>query len=294
MTVINRRSVIAASASLAGLGVLAACGGSNSSSGSSNTATGSSDNGGATSGEKSTLRVGASPVPHAEILTYVRENLAEDAGLEIEIVEYTDYILPNKDLETGDLEANFFQTVPYLATETEANGYEFTAGEGIHVEPLGLYPGQATSLEEIADGAEIAIPNDPTNRGRALALIADAGLITLDSAAGATGASQEQITENPKNLVFTELEGAMIPRTLNDFAAGVINGNYALEAGLSPAENALHVEPGEGNPNANLLVWRTEDDGNAAIAKLEELLHSDEVRQFITDTWTDGSVIPAF
>lgn len=291
MTAINRRSVLTAGASLAGLGVLAACGGSNSASSTS----GSTDNSGtAASGETVTLRVGASPVPHADILEFVRENLAADAGLEIEIVEYTDYILPNKDLETGDLEANFFQTVPYLATETEANGYEFTAGEGVHVEPLGLYPGQATTLDAIADGAEIAIPNDPTNRGRALALIADAGLITLDASAGETGASQEQITENPKNLVFTELEGAMIPRTLNDFAAGVINGNYALEAGLSPAENALHVEPGEGNPNANLLVWRTEDDGNEAIGKLEELLHSDDVRQFITDTWTDGSVIPAF
>lgn len=287
MSTFNRRQVLTAGAALSGIGILAACG---SDSGAGNAGSG----GNSAAGETTKLRVGASPVPHARILEFVRAELAEAAGIEIDIKEYTDYILPNKDLHTKDLEANFYQTVPYLATETEANGYEFTAGAGIHVEPLGLYPGKAKSLEEITQGAEIAIPNDPTNRGRALALIADAGLISLDSSAGQTGASQEQITDNPLSLVFTELEGAMIPRTLNDFAAGVINGNYALEAGLSPAKNALHVEPGEGNPNANLLVWRTEDDGNAAIAKLEELLHSDEVRKFIEDTWTDGSVIPAF
>ena len=283
MNVLNRRTFVTASVSLAGLGVLAACASNDSA-------------GEATANEDgvTTLIVGASPVPHAKILEFVRDNLAAEAGLEIEIREYTDYILPNRDLDTGDLHANFYQTVPYLETETEANGYEFTAGKGVHVEPLGLYSETLTSVDEIPDGGEIAIPNDPTNRGRALRLLDAAGVITLAPEAGLTGAAQEDITDNPKNLTFTELEGAMIPRTLGDFAAAVINGNYALEAELNPAEDAIFLEPGEGNPNANLLVWRTEDDGNEAIAKLEELLHSDEVRTFIEETYTNGSVIPAF
>lgn len=283
MTIFSRRSFLAAGTALAGLGVLSAC-----------VSDSGADSGTTNDDGVTKLVVGASPVPHAKILEFIRDNLAEDAKLDLEIREYTDYILPNKDLSTGDLNANFYQTVPYLETETKANGYKFTAGKGVHVEPLGLYSDKVKSVAEIGDGSEIAIPNDPTNRGRALALLADAGLITLEDGAGATGASVDQVTENPKNLTFTELEGAMIPRSLGDFTAAVINGNYALEAGLSPAEDAIHVEPGEGNPNANLLVWRTEDDGNKAIQKLEELLHSPEVKKFIEETWTDGSVIPAF
>ncbi|MDO5645976.1 MAG: MetQ/NlpA family ABC transporter substrate-binding protein [Dermabacter sp.] len=285
MTTLNRRTLFTAGAGLAGLGVLAAC--------SSGVETAAGD-GSADADGVTTLVVGASPVPHAVILEFVRDNLAEDAKLNLEIREYTDYILPNKDLASKDLNANFFQTVPYLETEIKENDYAFTPGKGVHVEPLGLYSEQVGSVAEIPDGAEIAIPNDPTNRGRGLALLADAGLITLADGAGATGASVDQVAENPKNLTFTELEGAMIPRSLSDFAAAVINGNYALEAGLSPAEDAIHIEPGEGNPNANLLVWRTEDDGNAALAKLEELLHTDEVREFIKTTYSNGSVIPAF
>lgn len=283
MSNIDRRSFLAAGAGILGLTALSAC-----------VSDPGSDSGKADSSGVTTLVVGASPVPHAKILEFVRDNLAEKAKLKLEIREYTDYILPNKDLKTGDLNANFYQTVPYLKTETEANGYEFTAGKGIHVEPLGLYSKKVKKVEEIADGSEIAIPNDPTNRGRALALLADAGLITLEEGAGATGASVDQVKENKKKLKFTELEGAMIPRSLADFAAAVINGNYALEAKLSPKKDAIHLEKGEGNPNANLLVWRKEDDGNEAIKKLEELLHSPEVKQFIEKTYTDGSVIPAF
>lgn len=282
-SIFTRRNFLTAGVGLAGMGLLAAC----ASDDVSGTGTPGAD--GFTS-----LRVGASPVPHAEILQYVVDNLAEDAKLRIEIVEYTDYILPNKDLASGDLNANFYQTPNYLKTETETNGYKFTAGKGIHVEPLGLFSKKATSVDAIADGGEIAIPNDPTNRGRALSLLAAAGLITLSESVANGNAAQEDVKENPKNLRFTELEGAMIPRSLGDFEAAVINGNYALEGGLNPAKDSLFIEPGEDNPHANLLVWRTEDDGNEAIAKLEELLHSKEVRSFIEKTYTDGSVIPAF
>ncbi len=283
MSTLNRRSFLTGGIAAASLGALSAC------IPDPGESTGEANGDGVT-----TLVVGASPVPHAQILEFVRDNLAEDAKLSIEVREYTDYILPNKDLKTGDLNANFYQTVPYLESEVEANGYEFTAGKGIHVEPLGIYSKKAKSIDDIADGAEIAIPNDPTNRGRALALLADAGLITLEEGAGATGASIDQVRENKKKFKFTELEGAMIPRSLADFGAAVINGNYALEAKLSPADDAIHLEKGEGNPNANLLVWRSEDDSNAAIKKLEELLHSAEVKKFIKETFTDGSVIPAF
>ncbi len=278
MSQFTRRSLFAAGASLAGLGVLSACGAGVTESG----------------GKKGTVVVGASPVPHAKILEFVRDNLAEDAGISIEIKEYTDYIMPNKDLATKDLDANFYMSIPYFETETKANDFAFTPGKGVHVEPMGVYSETAKSPEEIADGAEVAIPNDPTNRGRALFVLQSAGVLTVKDGVEMTAATPDDVSENAKNLTFTELEAAMIPRSLKDFGAAVVNGNYAIEAGLTPSEDSIFIEPGEDNPNANILAWRTEDDGNEDIKKLEELLHSAEVKKFIQDTYKDGSVIPAF
>lgn len=241
-----------------------------------------------------TLRVGASPAPHAEILTFVQDNLAADAGLELEITEYTDYQIPNQALSDGDLDANFYQTPAFLEGQMEEKGFEFFAFEGVHVEPLGVYSETLASLDDLQDGDEIAIANDPTNRGRGLDLLAAHGVIAIAEGVAPTTATTGDIAENPKNLRFTELEAAQIPRSLGDFAAGVVNGNYALEAGLNPSEEAIEIEEGEGNPNANMMVVRAADQENEALVALDDLLHSDEVRAFIEETYTDGSVIPAF
>lgn len=241
-----------------------------------------------------TIRIGASPAPHGEILAFVQENLAADAGLALEITEYTDYQIPNQALADGDLDANFYQTPAFLADQEEEKGYEFFGFEGVHVEPMGVYSESITSLDELADGDTIAIANDPTNRGRGLALLAANDVIVLDPEVAENAHTPADVTENPLNLEFTELEAAQIARSLGDFAAGVVNGNYALEAGLAPSEDAIVIEAGEDNPNANMMVVRDADQENEALVALDGLLHSDEVRTFIEDTYTDGSVIPAF
>ena len=244
------------------------------------------------SGSDEPLRVGASPVPHAEILRFIDEELAEDAGLDLEIVEFTDYVQPNVALDDGSLDANYFQTVPYLE-EQEANaGYDFTALEPVHIEPLGLYSETLTDVAALPDGATVAIPNDPTNAARALRLLEANDLLTLADT-GENAPTALDIDENPKNLQIQEVEAAQLPRSLADVDAAVINGNYAIDADLNPAEDALVLEEAEGNPNANLVVVRSGDEDDERIQQLEELLHSDEVRQFIEDTYS-GAVLPAF
>lgn len=240
----------------------------------------------------SPLRVGASPVPHAQILGYVAEELAPQAGLEIEVVEFTDYVQPNVALDDGALDANFFQTVPYLEEQKSSAGYDFEALDPVHVEPLGLYSDKVDSLDALADGAVVAIPNDPTNGGRALRLLAAEGLLTLADT-GDKAPTALDIAGNAKNLKIQQVEAAQLPRSLQDVDAAVINGNYAIDAGLSPAEDAIALEAAEGNPNANLVVVRSGDSDDPRVRQLEELLHSDEVRSFIEKTY-DGAVIPAF
>ncbi|GAA5167808.1 MetQ/NlpA family ABC transporter substrate-binding protein [Ornithinimicrobium tianjinense] len=237
------------------------------------------------------LKVGVSPVPHAEILQFVDDELAADAGIDLELVEFTDYVQPNVALDDGSLDANYFQHEPYLAEQESAAGYDFTAVTPVHLEPLGLYSEKVGSVAELPDGAQIAIPNDPTNAARALQLLEGEGLITLADT-GEASATVLDIEDNPKNLEFAEIEAAQLPRSLADVDAAVINGNYAIEADLSPAKDAIAVESPEGNPYANLLVVRTGDETDPRIVKLAELLSSDEVAQFIEDTY-DGAVIPA-
>ena len=237
------------------------------------------------------LVVGASPVPHAKILEYVRDNLAADAGLEIEIQEFDDYVLPNEALASEELDANYFQHLPYLESQIAEKGYEFSHGTGIHIEPFALFSNQYDSVDAIPDGGTIAITNDPSNQYRGLKLLEDNGLlagITEDTTV--LTLSDEQ---NPKGLAFEESQPEVVVKQLDDpkVAAALINGNFILNAGLK-AEDAIAVESVENNPYANVLVWRTEDDGNAAIAKLDELLHSDEVAEFIKSEWPAGDVIP--
>ncbi|BCB89576.1 lipoprotein [Phytohabitans suffuscus] len=201
-----------------------------------------SDSGGSASAEQA-LKVGVSPVPHGEILTYISDNLAAVEGLKLEIVEFNDYVQPNVALQDKQLDANYFQHVPYLEEEVASKGYTFTPLKPVHIEPLGVYSKKVESLAEVPDGGVVAIPSDPSNSGRALNLLATNGLITLKDGAGVK-ATEADITANPKNLEFKALESAQLPRSLEDTALSVINGNYAIETGLTPAKDALALEKG--------------------------------------------------
>ncbi|MCE1254781.1 MAG: MetQ/NlpA family ABC transporter substrate-binding protein [Anaerolineae bacterium] len=238
------------------------------------------------------LKVGVSPVPHAEILKYVQDNLAAKAGLDLEIVEFSDYVQPNLALADGQLDANYFQHVPYLNDFNKEHNLEIVPVAAVHIEPLGIYSKKIKALSEVAEGAVVAIPNDATNGGRALNLLAANALITLKEGVG-TAATVNDITDNPKKLDIKELEAAQLPRSLEDTTISVINGNYAIEAGLTPAKDALALEAGENNPYANILAVVKGHEKDPGIVKLAELLTSAEVKKFIEDQY-QGSVLPAF
>ncbi|WP_368388016.1 MetQ/NlpA family ABC transporter substrate-binding protein [Schaalia turicensis] len=278
-----RHLVAAGAATVLALG-LAACGSTDSDSSASGSA-------GSASGDTITLKVGATPAPHAKILQYIQDNLAADAGLNLDIVEYTDYILPNSALNDGEIDANFYQTVPYLETAEAENGYDFTAGEGIHLEPLAIYSSKIKSLDELPAGAKVGIIDDVTNQSRALTLLSQRGLVELPTDGSDANVNNVKILGD---FTFQEVQGAQLVRSLQDVDIAVINGNYAQEGGLSQANDALVVESPKNNPAVNVLVWKSDTDKAEAIAKLEELLHSDEVKSYIEQTWADGSVIPAF
>ena len=266
-------------AAVATLG-LAACGGGSSSS----DASGSSS-------DVVTLTVGATPSPHAKILTYINDNLAADAGIKLDIVEYTDYVQPNTALNDGDLDANFYQTVPYLENAEKQFGYNFEAGEAIHLEPLGVFSNKHKSLDELPDGGTIGIISDTANQSRALELLATQGLVSIPEGDGDVNINT---VTKLKNFDFREVEGPQLVRSLDDFDYAVINGNFAQEGGKTISGDALVVESPVDNPAVNVLVWKGDSKKADAIAKLEKLLHSDEVKQYIEKTWSDGSVIPAF
>ncbi|MEU8322194.1 MetQ/NlpA family ABC transporter substrate-binding protein [Nonomuraea sp. NPDC048881] len=237
------------------------------------------------------LKVGASPVPHGEILKFVKDNLAPAAGLKLEIVEFTDYVQPNVQLDEGQLNANFFQHKPYLDDFNASKGTKLSFVTPVHLEPLGLYSKKITSLSALADGATVAVPNDATNLGRSLKLLADNGLVKLKDGAG-TAATERDVTDNPKKLQFKPLEAAQLPRSLEDVDAAVINGNYAIEAGLKPASQALVLEKTEGNPYVNGLVVQAGHEKDANIVTLGKLLQDPKVKDFIKQKY-EGSVIPA-
>lgn len=237
------------------------------------------------------LVVAASPTPHADILNFVKKNLAAKEGLKLEVKEFTDYVLPNTATETGQVDANFFQHQPYLDDFNKKNNTHLVSVGSVHLEPLGLYSHKVKDIKDIESGQTVAVPNDTTNEGRALQLLAQNGLITLKSGVG-TSAKLSDITDK-KGLRFKELEAATVPRALNDVDAAVINGNYAIEAKLKPAKDSLALEKAEGNPYANIIAVKKGDEKDVRVQKLVKLLHSDEVKKFIEDTY-QGSVIPAF
>ena len=240
--------------------------------------------------EPVTLKVGASPSPHAEILEHVKPLLAEH-NVELDIVEFDDYVMPNTGVEDGSLDANYFQHLPYLEEFNETRGTHLVSVAGVHIEPMGIYAGRVSSLEDLPDGAVIAVPNDATNEGRALLLLEAQGLITLDDSSNLT-ATPNNIVDNPKNLEFQELEAATIPSVLADVDLAVINSNYALGAGLNPTTDALAIESSD-SPYVNVLVVKEGNENNEAIQALVDALHSDTIRDYITETF-DGAVVPAF
>lgn len=251
-----------------------------------------SASGSAAPGQTATLTIGASPVPHAEILKFVQDNLAASAGLNIEIEEFTDYVQPNVALNDKQIDANFFQHVPYMQDQSQQRGIDMIAVANVHIEPLGIYSNKVKSLQEVGDQAVVAIPNDATNGGRALQLLAANGLLTLESGVG-TNATVQDITANPKQLQIEELEAAQLPRALDDADIAVINMNYALEANLKPNTDALALEAGKDNPYANVLAVLRSRENDPNIQKLAQLLNSSEVKQFIEEKY-QGAVLPAF
>ncbi|MFJ2405916.1 MetQ/NlpA family ABC transporter substrate-binding protein [Streptomyces xanthochromogenes] len=246
---------------------------------------------GAKADDSKALVVAASPTPHADILKFVKENLAAKAGLKLEVKEFTDYVLPNTATEQGQVDANFFQHKPYLDDFNKKNGTHIVPVVNVELEPLGVYSHKVKSLKDLTSGQTVAVPNDTTNEGRALQLLAANGVITLKDGAG-SGAKLSDIKDS-KGLKFKELEAATLPRALNDVDAAVINGNYAIEANLKPAKDALALEKAEGNPYANFLAVKQGNENDPRIQKLAKLLNSDEVKKFITDKYA-GSVVPAF
>lgn len=237
-----------------------------------------------------TLKVGATLVPHAEILEFIVP-LLEQEGIKLEIVEFTDYVRPNLSLQDGDLAANFYQHVPYLESFNQDAGTNLVALAGVHVEPLGVFSDKFTTLEDLPRGASIAIPNDVTNGGRALLLLQEAGLIRLDPAAKITPTIFD-IVENKNQIRFIELEAAQLSRSLIDVDAAVINGNYALQANFNPAEDAIFVEGAE-SPYVNVVAVRAEDVEDPTLLRFVEVLLGEQVRNFILNNY-GGAVLPVF
>lgn len=261
---------------------LASCGGS----------TDAESEGNAT--ETVTLKVGASVTPHAEILEVVKPILAKQ-GYDLEIVEFNDYVQPNLNVDSGELIANYFQHKPYMDEFNEENDTDLVAVAAIHYEPFGLYPGKTATIDELVDGATIAIPNDGTNEARALLLLEQEGLISLNEDAGLT-ATKLDITENPKNLDIQEIEAAQLARSLEDVDMAVINGNYAIQAGLIVGEDAIATEDSDSiaaETYANVVAVKAGNEKDPGVLALIDALKSDEVRTFIEDKY-QGSVIPVF
>ena len=242
------------------------------------------------SDKKVVLKVGATPVPHAEILNEIKPLLAKD-GIDLQIIEFTDYVKPNLSLNDKEIDANFFQHEPYLKKFAADRKLDLVNRGAVHIEPMGVYSKKLKDIKSVPDGAKVAIPNDPTNGGRALNILAKAGLIKLKDGVGIS-ATVGDIVENPKNLKITEAEAAMLPRTLDDVDLAVINSNFAMEAKLNPTKDALFIEPKD-SPYANIVAVRKGDENRKEIQALKKALTSPEVKKFIEEKYK-GAVIPAF
>lgn len=262
---------------------LAACGGNKDNAGKS---------GGAEEGEETTLKIGASSVPHAEVLEEAA-SLLEEENITLEIEPYEDYVLPNDDLASGELDANYFQHIPYLEQTIADTGYELTHIGGIHIEPMGVYSKSITEIDAIPEGTEVIISNSVADHGRVLGLFAEEGLITLQDDVDVAEATIDDIDENPHNLKFTaDYEPAFLPEIYEteEDTLVVINTNYAIDAGLNPLEDALFIE-GEESPYVNVIAVKEEDQDNEALKTLVDVLHSEEMQDFILEKY-DGAVVP--
>ncbi len=278
-------------AGLLAVSALAGCGGTEQEAPAAESA--GEETAGEDSGEtQKVIKVAASATPHAEILEAAKP-LMEAEGYELEITIFDDYVLPNEVVESGEMDANYFQHIPYLESFNEEKGTHLVDAGDIHYEPFGIYPGTKKSLDEIADGDVIAVPNDTTNEARALLLLQDNGLITLKDGAGLT-ATVNDIVENPHNLEIQELEAAQVARVVEEVAYVVLNGNYALQAGYSVAKDSIAYEKSDSEAAktyVNLIAVKEGNENNEEIQALVKVLKSDEIKKFINDTY-DGSVIP--
>ena len=242
--------------------------------------------------EDKTITVAASATPHAEILEQAKP-LLEEQGWDLEVTVFDDYVQPNEVVESGDFDANYFQHIPYLESFNEEKGTHLVNAGGIHYEPFGIYPGTKASLDELADGDSIAVPNDTTNEARALLLLQDNGIITLKEGAGLT-ATKNDIVENPYNVDIVELEAAQVPRVKDEVAFMVLNGNYALEAGFSVAKDAIAYEKADSEAAktyVNVIAVKEGNENSDKIKALVEVLTSQDIKDYINNTY-DGAVIP--
>jgi D-methionine transport system substrate-binding protein len=242
--------------------------------------------------ETTELVVGASNVPHAEILEEAKP-LLEEKGIELKIETFQDYILPNQALESGDLDANYFQHIPYLESQMAEHGYDFANAGGIHIEPMGVYSKKYKSLDELPEGAHIIMSSSVADHGRILTMLEKEGLITLKEGVNNVEATVEDIAENPKNLNFdTEYEASLLPQIYNNNEgdAVLINSNYAIDAGLNPIEDSIAIEDKE-SPYVNVIAVRKGDENSEAIKALVEVLHSKEIQDFILEKY-EGAVVP--
>ena len=245
-----------------------------------------------TSADDKVVKVAASATPHAEILEQAKP-LLEAKGYDLQVTVFDDYVQPNEVVESGDFDANYFQHIPYLESFNEEKGTHLVNAGGIHYEPFGIYPGTKASLDELADGDSIAVPNDTTNEARALLLLQDNGIITLKEGAGLT-ATKNDIVENPYNVDIVELEAAQVPRVKDEVAFMVLNGNYALEAGFSVAKDAIAYEKADSEAAktyVNVIAVKEGNENSDKIKALVEVLTSQEIKDYINNTY-DGAVIP--
>ncbi|MBM7600653.1 D-methionine transport system substrate-binding protein [Virgibacillus halotolerans] len=267
---------IAAYVSILFVLILAACGGSNTDENS----------------DEKEIKIGASSTPHAEILEEAKP-LLEAEGITLDIKKYQDYVFPNDDLESGELDANFFQHIPYLETTIEDTGYDLDYIDGIHIEPMGIYSKDIASIDDIKDGTEVILSRSVADHGRVLALFEKEGLIKLDKDVDKVSATVKDIVDNPKNLTFSaDVDAATLPELYSkeDNVLVAINTNYAIDADLNPLEDALIIE-GDESPYVNVIAVRSEDKDNEALNTLVDVLHSDEIQQFIEETY-DGAIVP--
>ncbi|MBO4409361.1 MAG: MetQ/NlpA family ABC transporter substrate-binding protein [Spirochaetales bacterium] len=245
----------------------------------------------ATEAASNKIVVGATPEPHAVMLDLIKEDLAAQ-GYTLEVKVFNDYVTPNEAVESGDIDANFFQHIPYLESFNRDKGFHLVNAGGIHIEPLALYSKKYKALADIPEGAKIAIPNDPSNEGRALLLLASAGLITLNDPNNLE-ATPLDIKDNPKKLTFAEVEAATLPRVLDDVDAAVINGNYAIPAGFSANRDGLVVE-GAQSPYVNVIAVKSGNEKSPAIQALVKALQSDKVKKWVAETYKNGEVVVVF